>query len=87
MNEEKALVAMAAQGKPATVVLLNVSDLVLLTWHHTPKTKDTKKADKVQQWMAILGWRATSCGMVQANVGQKLVNSNILRVLSTLLFT
>ena len=40
-NEEKALVSMAAQGKPVTVVLLNVSDLeLLLTWHHAPKTKD-----------------------------------------------
>ncbi len=55
-NEEKALVSMAAQeGKPVTVVLLNVSDLdVLLTWHHAPKTKDAKKADKVQQRRTIL---------------------------------
>jgi len=35
-------------------VLLSVADLdVLLVWHQAPKTKGAKKADNLQQWMAI----------------------------------
>jgi hypothetical protein len=50
-TEEKAL-ALLEQGKP--VNLLSVADLdVLLAWHQAPKTKGAKKADKLQQWMAI----------------------------------
>jgi hypothetical protein len=50
-TEEKAL-ALLEQGKP--VNLLSVADLVvLLEWHQAPKTKGAKKADKLQQWMAI----------------------------------
>ena len=46
--EEKAL-ALLEQGKS-----LSVADLdVLLAWHQVPKTKGAKKADKLQQWMAI----------------------------------
>jgi hypothetical protein len=53
VNEEKAL-AIVVQGKP--VILLYVADLyVLFVWHHAPpETKGAEKADKVQQWMAIL---------------------------------
>jgi hypothetical protein len=50
-TEEKAL-ALLEQGKP--VNSLSVADLdVLLAWHQAPKTKGAKKADKLQQWMAI----------------------------------
>jgi hypothetical protein len=50
-TEKKAL-ALLEQGKP--VNLLSVADLdVLLAWHQAPKTKGAKKADKLQQWMAI----------------------------------
>jgi len=50
-TEEKAL-ALLEQGKP--VNLLSVADLdMLLAWHQAPKTKSAKKADKLQQWMAI----------------------------------
>jgi hypothetical protein len=48
--------AIINQGKPLN--LLSVADLdVLLTWHQAPKTKGVhkKKAEKVQQWMTILG--------------------------------
>jgi hypothetical protein len=54
-NEEKAMVIIN-QGKPLN--LLSVADLdVLLAWHQAPKMKDVhkKKAEKVQQWMMILG--------------------------------
>ncbi len=54
-NEEKAM-AIINQGKPLNS--LSVADLdVLLAWHQAPKTKDIpkKKAEKVQQWMMILG--------------------------------
>ena len=50
-TEEKAL-ALLEQGKP--VNSLSVADLdVLLAWHQAPKVKGAKKADKLQQWMAI----------------------------------
>ena len=50
-TEEKAL-ALLEQGKP--VNSLSVADLdVLLAWHQAPKMKGAKKADKLQQWMAI----------------------------------
>ena len=50
--EEKAL-AIVEQGKPVNMLL--VADLdVLLAWHHAPKTKGAKKADKVLQWVTIL---------------------------------
>ncbi len=54
-NEEKAM-AIINQGKPLN--LLSVVDLdVLLVWHQAPKTKGVHKkmAEKVQQWMTILG--------------------------------
>jgi len=51
-NEDKAMVIIN-QGKPLN--LLSVADLdVLLAYHHAPKTKGAKKADKVLQWMTIL---------------------------------
>jgi hypothetical protein len=50
-TEEKAL-TLLEQGKP--VNSLSVADLdVLLAWHQAPKMKGAKKADKLQQWMAI----------------------------------
>ncbi len=54
-NEEKAM-AIINQCKP--INLRSVADLdVLLAWHQAPKTKGVhkKKAEKVQQWMMILG--------------------------------
>ena len=50
-TEDKAL-TLLEQGKP--VNSLSVADLdVLLAWHQAPKMKGAKKADKLQQWMAI----------------------------------
>jgi hypothetical protein len=52
---EKAM-AIINQGKPLN--LLSVADLdVLLAWHQAPKTNGVhkKKAEKVQQWITILG--------------------------------
>jgi len=51
VTEEKSL-ALLEQCKPFNS--LSVADLdALLVWHQAPKTKGAKKADKLQQWMAI----------------------------------
>ncbi len=54
-NEKKAM-AIVNQGKPLNS--LSVAELdMLLAWHQAPKTKGVhkKKAEKLQQWMMILG--------------------------------
>jgi hypothetical protein len=50
--QDKAL-AIVGQGKPVESLVVNELDL-LLAWHQTPKTTGARKADKLEQWKAIL---------------------------------
>ncbi len=50
--QDKAL-AIVGQGKPVELLIVNKLDS-LLAWHQAPKTTGAKKADKLEQWKAIL---------------------------------
>ena len=50
---EEIALQIVAQGKP--IMSLTVNDLdSLLAWHQVPKKAEAKKADKLEQWRAIL---------------------------------
>ncbi len=47
------VLAIVGQGKPVELLVVNKLDS-LLAWHQAPKTTGTQKADKLEQWKAIL---------------------------------